>query len=67
MNQIMKNLKYIVTALAFVAFANPVANAQETQDINASATILADIALSFVSDVNFGNIQDTGSPVLPCI
>lgn len=60
----MKNLKYIVTALALVAFANPVANAQETQDINTSAVILADIALTFVSDVSFGNIQDTGSPVL---
>jgi hypothetical protein len=62
--RIMKTLKSILTVFALAAVFSSASFAQETQDIAASAVVLADISLTFASDVSFGNIQDTGSPVL---
>ncbi len=60
----MKNLKNILAAFALVAFLATSTFAQENTDVNIGAVVLADITLTKNNDVSFGNIQDTGSPVL---
>ncbi|MCR9131778.1 MAG: DUF4402 domain-containing protein [bacterium] len=60
----MKNLKNIFAAFAIVALFATGAFAQENVDVNIGAVVLADITLTKNTDVSFGNIQDTGSPVL---
>jgi len=60
----MKNLKNILSAFVVVALFATSAFAQENTDVNIGAVVLADITLTKNDDVSFGNIQDTGSPVL---
>jgi spore coat protein U-like protein len=59
----MKSLKTLLTAFALFAVATAT-NAQENTTITSSATVVADIVITPVANVNFGSIQDTGSPVL---
>ena len=60
----MKNFKNILAAFALVALFATSTFAQENTDVNIGAVVLADITLTKNADVSFGNIQDTGSPVL---
>eukprot|EP00747_Dinoflagellata_sp_TGD_P165531 gnl/TRDRNA2_/TRDRNA2_186908_c0_seq1.p2 gnl/TRDRNA2_/TRDRNA2_186908_c0~~gnl/TRDRNA2_/TRDRNA2_186908_c0_seq1.p2 ORF type:complete len:184 (+),score=2.31 gnl/TRDRNA2_/TRDRNA2_186908_c0_seq1:1712-2263(+) len=60
----MKSLKNILSAFAIVALLTTATFAQENSDVNIGAVVLADITLTKNADVSFGNIQDTGSPVL---